>query len=140
MMWALLFIVFSFWPTEVETAHVTIDGQEFVVLVADDAAEQERGMSGRTDGGMLFIFREPQVQRFWMNEMLIPLDVLWIQDGEIVDLDRNVPAPRTGEEPARMSSDPYKVRYVLELPAGEAEGILPGSAVEIVLDESGRPW
>lgn len=133
-------VLFYFWPTEIESATVIINGREFIVRVADEPAEQQRGMSGKTDGGMLFVFSEPKVQHFWMHQMLIPLDVLWIQDGEVVDLDRNVPAPGPGEAPATMNSSPHEVQYVLELPAGEAEGILPGSAVEIVLDESGRPW
>lgn len=128
------------WRTEIESAHVTVAGREFMVRVADSASERERGMSKKTDGGMLFVFSRPEVQFFWMHDMLIPLDVLWIEEGEVVDIDWSVPAPGFGEEPARMDSSPYEVRYVLELPAGEAEGILPGSTVEIVLDEGARLW
>jgi uncharacterized membrane protein (UPF0127 family) len=82
---------------------------------------------------MLFIFPEAEVQNFWMKGMKFPLDVAWIKDGKVVSVDTNIPAPKPGEEPARMSSSPIGVDMVLELPAGQAyaHNIKPGIILKI---------
>ncbi len=108
-------------------AQLSYDGGTIKVLVADTMMERARGLSGthiETLGadGMLFIFPSSSEQTFWMNQMNYALDVVWLQDGEIVKISANVPAP-TEADPAiaRMSSAPFAVNQVLELPAGQVE-------------------
>jgi uncharacterized protein len=90
----------------------------FRVEVARTPEEQERGLMYRsqldTDAGMLFVFGAPSIQRFWMKNTLIPLDMLFIAaDGRVADIhERAVPL----SEATIYSKVP--VRAVLELNGG----------------------
>lgn len=123
-----------------ERATVSTNDVTLSVRVADNPWERMRGLSGLTAEqvkaqGMLFVFREAEVQHFWMKGMKLPLDVLWIKDGKIVALDAGVQAPKAGETPAAMTSEPIPVDMVLELPAGYAQrfDLRPGSPLKIEL-------
>lgn len=86
--------------------------------------EQERGLSGRTafrsDQGMLFVFAATGTYAFWMKDMKIPLDLIWIQDRKIVGIERNLPPPTPGQEPVTVSP-PIPINAVLELATGGAD-------------------
>ena len=76
--------------------------------------------------GMLFFMPETEVQTFCMRGMLIPLDLIWISDGRVAGLTRNVPAIFPGD---LISPEP--VSHVLEVPGGFADrhGIKAGDRV-----------
>lgn len=123
-----------------ERAKVTINDEVLSVRIADNAWEQRRGLSGleATDvnaQGMLFVFKDEKVRDFWMKDMKLDLDVLWIRDNKIVSLDSAVKAPKPGEEPAHMTSEPVPVDMVLELPAGYAArfDLIAGTSLKIEL-------
>lgn len=123
-----------------ERAMIIVNNQTLSVRLADSPVERRHGLSGYTPqtlraDGMLFVFVEPEVQHFWMQRMRFDLDVLWIKGDQIVAISRSVPAPRPGEEPATMTSQPVPVDRVLELPAGKAQelGINPGQTLQIEL-------
>lgn len=86
------------------------------------------------DKGMLFIFPSEASPSFWMQGMLIPLDIVWI-DGRlnVVGVAPNVP-PHSGSGSPATYHPPQPVLYVLEVSAGVADqlGIVPGSLVELV--------
>src|SRR4051812_42406436 len=50
--------------------------------IADTETLREKGLSGRQSlsdtQGMLFIFQEEGIHSFWMKDMLIPLDMIWL--------------------------------------------------------------
>ena len=114
----------------------TYPGGDLDVLVADNAVEQTKGLSGTTldtlgADGMLFVFNDYAERTFWMKGMNYDLDVVWIRDGKVMKVDQNIAAPKAGEEPETMSSAPFKVNMVLELPAGATAryNIVPGHQV-----------
>lgn len=66
----------------------TVDGKRQVALkveIADSAKERTRGLSKRTTlekgTGMLFVFKEPEMMSFWMKDTLIPLEILYFDEG-----------------------------------------------------------
>src|SRR5260221_6199848 len=69
---------------------VQICSMSFLVTVADNDAARAKGLSSVTNlpdnQRMRFIFNNknltPQMARFWMNDMKIPLDFIWISNGK----------------------------------------------------------
>lgn len=122
----LLVLVVLVFTSDRKTMTVTTPSGDIVVYVADTPASRTMGLSGTTldkmdAEGMIFLFSEQKEQRFWMYKMNYNVDVLWIKDKKIMKIDRDVPAPKEGEDPVYMYSKPFKVDAVLELPAGGAD-------------------
>ncbi len=135
-------VVVFFALADVARGRVVANGYNLDVIVADTFLERRNGLSGFTSDnlgadGMLFVFDDALVRDFWMKGMKFPLDVIWLKDGKIVDVEYDVPAPEDGEEPETMTSSPIPVDMVLELPAGKASelGIVSGMKLEVLLDE-----
>ncbi len=114
---------------------VEIGGETIKVEIANDPAEMVKGLSGRDildeNRGMLFVYAEPGQTAFWMKDMKFPLDIIWIENGEIVDIAANLP-PLAGDyvstyEPRVPAS------YVLEVNAGFAaeHGVKIGDKIDI---------
>lgn len=85
-------------------------------------------------GGMLFIYPEDRRPAFWMKNMKLALDFVWMNsDGKVVDTSENVPVCETSDCPSISAKEP--VRYVLEIAAGSIQraGIKTGDQATIVL-------
>ena len=101
--------------------------------------EIQLGLSGRNEigsDGMLFAINPPRQISFWMKDMLIPLDIIWISNGKITGIEKNVPSPVAGTPDNKLINYPSlgEVDYVLELKAGDADfwGIKIGDVLEIL--------
>lgn len=113
-----------YWPK----AQIVIADKPLRVLVAKYPWQWQKGLGGRSDlgayDGMLFLFPKTEQHAIVMRNMRFPLDIVWLQQGVVVDLAKNVPVePGVGEQglttyPARLPSN-----MVLELPAGQAESL-----------------
>jgi uncharacterized membrane protein (UPF0127 family) len=131
---------FIAWSFQTSVERISINGTEFTVRVAERPFAQKKGLSGYTEEslqeeGMLFLFSESKVREFWMRGMEFDLDILWIADGKIVAIDRDVDAPYSrNDEPERATSSPLKVNAVLELPAGKADelGLVEGMTMVVL--------
>ncbi len=88
------------------------------VELAESPEEQAIGLMRRRSlpgrGGMLFVYAQPQDQRFWMKNTPMPLDILFIaDDSSIVNIvEGTIPLSEQSIE----SDGP--AQYVLELRAG----------------------
>ncbi|MDD5290181.1 MAG: DUF192 domain-containing protein [Patescibacteria group bacterium] len=115
---------------------VRLGGQEFAVEIADTPAKWSQGLSGREDlaenSGMLFVYDDYNIRSFWMKEMRIPLDIVWIKDGLVAGCAEKVPVLDEDGYISRILS-PSEVNYVLEINSGLCEkyGIKAGTKVEI---------
>lgn len=104
---------------------VTINGKVISVEIAETNEEREKGLSGvaslEANSGMLFVFDDGgNIPTFWMKGMIMPIDILWISDGKIIRIDKNVPAPapNTPDNKLKTYSAGQPVNYVLEVTAG----------------------
>lgn len=84
------------------------------------------GLSGREEigaDGMLFVFPKPQIYRFWMKDMKFDLDMIWIENGKVVDITQNVPAPTAQQTESTLPtySPSQPVTMILEVPAGSVK-------------------
>ncbi len=95
---------------------------QVIADIADDVAERKQGLSGRAglgeDEGMLFVFQDDGAHGFWMNEMLISVDMIWLDsDKRVVFIIENA-SPESYPKTFKPSTSS---RYVLEVPAGWAK-------------------
>ncbi|MFB5615404.1 MAG: DUF192 domain-containing protein, partial [Candidatus Nitrosomaritimum yanchengensis] len=87
------------------------------------------------DEGMLFIFEGNDVHpvSFWMKGMSIPIDILWIDDGLVVQIDKSVqPEPGVPDNQLRLYPSKQPIDFVLEVNAGfsESNNIEIGSKID----------
>jgi len=100
-----------------------INNSKILVEVADTDQKRAQGLSGRDslseNQGMLFVFSYPDYYSFWMKNMNLPLDFVWISNKQIVEITQNV-QPQD-YQPPRILTPQQKVEMVLEINAGQAE-------------------
>ena len=95
------------------------------VRLADTPGEIRLGLSGKRwmhgEVGMLFTFDQLGQYGFWMKDMRMDLDFVWLREGEIVDLTENVPAPKETFEELTVYQATVPIDSVLEFRAGWVE-------------------
>lgn len=96
--------------------------QQIKAEVVHSQAAVAKGLSNRSalasDEGMLFVFDEAENYTFWMKDMQFNLDIIWLNQGQIVDIWANAPKPLGGQLPAQYQ--PVKAAdMVLEVLAGQ---------------------
>ena len=93
--------------------------------------------------GMIFVFENPQPQRFWMKNTRIPLDIGYFSaDGRLKEVHRGRPFDLSG-----MPSLTKDLQFVVELYEGEFKrmGIALGSRLNLdsvkraIAESGGRP-
>ena len=108
------------------------DGTVVTVELATTPDAQQRGLMFRKSlgerEGMLFVFATPDFRPFWMQNCVIPLDIIWVDEAStIVSMAESVPPCRMpGCEPPCASNDcpqyppreGTKAKYVVEVQAG----------------------
>lgn len=116
------------------TAATSTTQMKFEVVTT--TAAQERGLGGRSDVpqnyGMLFVFPTDTRVGFWMKDMLVPIDMIWLSDtGKIIGIEDSVSLNTYPQ----AFYPPKPVKYVLETRAGEArrQGWGIGSDVHLPL-------
>jgi uncharacterized protein len=104
------------------------------VEVADDLAEQAKGLMDRTalgeSRGMLFVYPEERALSVWMKNTQIPLSIAFI-DSERRIIDIQAMKPLDDEPPHYVSAEP--AQYALEVNQGffEEQDIRVGDRVEL---------
>lgn len=79
---------------------IHIGDKEYNVKEAHTEEEKRKGLQGVTElpknEGMLFFFDEPQEVSIWMQNTLIPLDIIFInEDDEVIKVVQGVPNDET---------------------------------------------
>ena len=106
---------------------IHIGDKEYNVKEAHTEEEKRKGLQGVTElpknEGMLFFFDEPQEVSMWMQNTLIPLDIIFInEDDEVIKVVQGVP---NNETPIVVQD----TLYVLEVNVNS--GIKEGDELEI---------
>ena len=99
-----------------------------------------RGLGGREsladDRGMLFLFERSERHSFWMKDMLIPIDIIWISaEGRVVHVETAQPEPGVPDDQLKHYFPDEPALYVLEVRAGLAaeKDVQAGDPTEIEL-------
>lgn len=110
---------------------IAINNKEYDVKEAISKEDKAKGLQGiknlPKNEGMLFYFDPPEDVQFWMKDVEIPLDIIFInEDQEVIKVQEGIP----NDESLIKASD---VAYVLEVNANS--GIQIGN--ELDLNEKG---
>lgn len=118
-------------PLEPLTVITSTGEHRFMVEIADDEAERQRGLMERPpladDRGMLFQFPDVAERGFWMRNTPSSLDIIYIDPrGRIVSIAKNAPPNSDAVIPSNGPAS-----GVLEVRGGRADeiGARPGDLV-----------
>lgn len=110
------------WPEAI----VLLNDEELRVLVAKTPPHLYRGLGERNSlgryNGMLFLFGQSERHGIVMREMRFPIDIVWFEEGQVVDIVvRAQPEPGVPEGELAGYFPKVPADVVLELPAGWAD-------------------
>lgn len=117
------------------TAQVDVNGEVIQLEVAGTQQQQAMGFMFRPeipdDRGMLFSFDPPRRASFWMKNVQVPLDMVFLRDGQVVAISADVP-PCTSD-PCPTYGPPEMVDSVIELRGGRAAelGLQAGDVIAV---------
>ena len=129
-------------PNLLNTHIVTAPGKDvkLTLEMATTPAEREHGLMNRSQmgayDGMAFFFPKPAIQKFWMKNTLIPLDMLFVNEaGMIIYITTATPLSLEAVGPDQP------VATVIELAGGRAkeEHIAVNDKVTYALKTSLQP-
>ena len=135
----LLLLIISFsvilWSKK-DKAKVCFKDKCFIAEIADTEKERREGLQNRenlkSNAGMLFVFDGEEKHSFWMENTLIPLDIIWInKDKEVVFIKQNA----TPCSNCLSYTPDEKAKYVLEVNAGTTKDIGLKEGDKIILDK-----
>lgn len=133
-------------PDQPTTQTVKIANQEFDLELALDPNGRYEGLSNRkevaADGGMLFVFPEPDEVQFVMRDCLVPIDVMFIDAaGQIVSTHAMEVEPvATRSQPDRYYASGAPIQYAIELKGGLIAklGLKKGDSIPLPFDSLKR--
>jgi uncharacterized membrane protein (UPF0127 family) len=126
--------------TPIPEETMTVGSKTVQVQIVKTETDREKGLGGvkslNADDGMLFVFdSKPVNATFWMKDMLIPLDMIWIKDNKVLSIDRNIPISPVGTPDSSLKTYSPKepIDYVLEVNAGfsDSNGVKVGDVVTL---------
>ena len=104
------------------TTTIELDGNRFQVEIAETPEQKQRGLQHRValeaHHGMLFLFDKPQMLSFWMKDCDIPLDILFFNDGQLVEYADSAPPCNQPAFLCPTYSSKVPADLVVELKAG----------------------
>lgn len=110
---------------KVQPKEISIGSTKIQVEIANSGNLRQKGLGGRKllaeNSGMLFVFDQKDIfPGFWMKDMLISIDIIWINDGTVAKIDKNIepPAPGTVDSQLKLYRPDTPIDYVLEVRAG----------------------
>jgi hypothetical protein len=124
-------------PEPPARGEVRIGPHRWTVELATTIPTRREGLKGRTaiapDEGMLFVYPEAKVLRFWMDGCVIPIDIVYIgPDRRIVNIyEMQVEPDRRGRT---TYSSQLPAQFALEIAGGSARraGLKVGQSVELI--------
>ncbi|MFA5131164.1 MAG: DUF192 domain-containing protein [Patescibacteria group bacterium] len=97
-----------------------INGQTIKAEIVKSGPKMYLGLSKRPEMcagcGMLFLFPDKEIRDFVMRDMEFPLDIIFISEGKIINIDENLMPESDPVENYYVSAEPADA--VLELNAG----------------------
>jgi uncharacterized protein len=119
------------------TAQAKLADQLIQLEVAQTPEQQQMGLMYRTslaaDRGMLFAFNPPRPVQFWMKNVSISLDMVFMRQGVIKAISADVPPCKADPCPVYGPNSAQSIDQVIELRGGRAKelGIKVGDRITV---------
>lgn len=124
-----------YWPE----LSLRLAGEDLTVLVANNENHRYKGLGGRDSfgeyDGMLFIMNEKDRIGVVMRSMRFSIDVVWFDNGKVVDIAPNLPLePEVSENNLRVYRPRVEANTFLELPASwtSEHNLKIGDEIELI--------
>lgn len=125
------------------TQQVVINNQAFVLELALDDASRQRGLAGHEtiapDGGLLFVFPDSGLRRFWMKDCLTDIDLIFLSAaGRVTAMHTmTVEAPDIPDERLSFYPSDYPAQFALEFAPGTLEhlGLELGQKIDLPFEK-----
>jgi len=117
-----------------QTAEITIGSERYIVEVAGNFISRMRGLAWRDHidcDGMLFTFPFRRRWSVWMLGMNFPLDLVWLDGGRVVDVERGVASPRTWRDAIHLHRPSVPANGILEIVPGGTRDDLKKAVAQI---------
>ncbi len=122
------------------SAIIIVANNPILTEVISSSAEQNLGLGNRdslAEGrGMLFVYKTPGEKIFWMKRMRFAIDIIWVYQGNIVHIEKNVPPPHllTSDSQLKTYGHGVTADMVLEVTAGYSDKLTlkTGDPVSII--------
>lgn len=112
---------------------IYIKDLELPLTILRKKSELEKGMKGKTsiNGCYLFMLQNDDIHSFWMKDCLIPLDIIFCENNQIVKIFHN--CQPCGKKSCKQYS--HSGNLVLEVAGGTCNqnGISVGDTFEVFL-------
>ena len=110
-----------------------INELEIPVLIASSFEEQKMGLMHIEPPfpAMVFPYKQAQVNKFWMNNVKAPLDIIFCHAGRVANICR-------GQAYSTDLIGPdFPTDLIIELPEGSAEDfeLSPGAQIRLLVEE-----
>ncbi len=106
----------------INNSYVIINNHKFIVDVAKTNEQKQLGLDIYnklpTFKGMVFPFQTAGTYSFWMKGMKFLIDIIYIENGKIVEIFPDLPYPKTSTETPVTVTPETPANYVLEINAG----------------------
>ncbi|MEB3359932.1 MAG: DUF192 domain-containing protein [Synechococcales bacterium] len=125
------------------SASFTVDDSEIQLEVAETRQQQAIGLMFREtipdDRGMLFVISPSRRVQFWMRNVQVPLDMVFLRNGQVVAIAPEVPPCTTPTCPTYGPDE--EVDQVIELRGGRAAelGLQVGDSLAIDFQAPAAP-
>ena len=121
----IIIIILSFLGLRKNNTHnssAEISGVKFNLEIAQTDKQKEVGLAKykniQKNFAMYFPFERKDYYSFWMKDMKFPIDILYIDNGRIVAIFKNVQNPKTNNEKLIVYKPEKLADSVLEISAG----------------------
>ncbi len=131
---SLVFVIFLFLLTyinnkKIETATKAVlikNNKEIELEIARDENQRRLGLMFRKElckeCGMIFIFEDEDIRKFWMKNTYIPLDIIFVSKNfKINEIFKNLPAFKENMNEKEIPKAEAKAKYVIEINAGMSD-------------------
>lgn len=99
---------------------IKVGSTELKVFPAKTDDQKRKGLSGITNlpenQGMIFDYKNSNARPvFWMKDMKIAIDIIWIKAGKIIQIDNAMPQPGVPDQDLKLYMPYQTIDYVLEV-------------------------